>query len=183
MQDNNLIRTLQKDPDAGMELLMERYAGLVLSVIRGKLLIPPFTAEDVEDCAADTFLEFYSGLSRYDPEKGSVKAWLCVIARNKAVDRLRERYAAPVTASLEESEQYPDGYSLEGDLLRREDKTRLLEAVRALGEPDREIILRKYWLSQSSKEIALRLDMTVSNVDTRTHRAVEKLRKRLEENL
>ena len=55
----------------------------------------------------------------------------------------------------------------------------LMGAVKALGEPDCEIILRKFYLSQSSKEIAERLNMTVSNVDTRTHRAIKRLRNEL----
>lgn len=175
--DTLLLKTLRKDPNTGMKLLMERYAGLLCSVIKGKMLMPPFTAEDIEDCVSDTLIEFYYGLSKYDPAKGSIKAWLCVMARSNAIDRVRERYAIPAAVSLEEAGGHTDGVSLEGRLLRQEERSQLLEAIQALGEPDREIIVRKYYLSQSSKEIVARLGMTVSNVDTRTHRAIEKLRK------
>ena len=55
----------------------------------------------------------------------------------------------------------------------------LIKEVKALGEPDSEILMRKFYFSQSSKEIAEELNMTVSNVDTRTHRAIVKLRNKL----
>lgn len=177
MQDSVIIKTLRKAPDAGMELLMEQYAGLVYSVVKGKLLIPPFTLEDIEDCVADTFIEFYYGLSKFDPETGSIKAWLCTIARTNAIDRVRKQYAAPCAASLEEVPHLADGRSQEEEFLCREEQDRLLDAIQALGDPDREIILRKFYLHQSSKEIAKVLGLTVSNVDTRTHRAIAKLRK------
>ena len=48
-----------------------------------------------------------------------------------------------------------------------------------LSKPDREIIVRKFILGQSSKEIAAILGLSVSNVDTRTHRAIKKLKKEL----
>ena len=57
----------------------------------------------------------------------------------------------------------------------------VLEAVEELGEPDREIMLRKFYLGEPSAQIAARLGMTAGGVDTRTHRAVEKLRKKLAE--
>ena len=38
------------------------------------------------------------------------------------------------------------------------------------------ILLRKYYFSDSSKEIAASLNLTVSAVDTRAHRAILKLR-------
>lgn len=180
MQDNKILAALRKNPNAGMKLLMDQYAGLVSAVVRSKMFIPPFTAEDVEDCVADTFIEFYSSLSKYDSEKCSIKAWLCMIARTNALDRVRRQYTSPVILPLDEFADHSGGTHQEEVHLQKETHGRLLDAVRALGQPDREIILRKFYLSQSSKEIAQRLGLTVSNVDTRTYRAIEKLRKALE---
>ena len=58
-------------------------------------------------------------------------------------------------------------------------RRQLLEEIKALGEPDSTILLRKFYYRQSSKDIARDLGLTVSNVDTRTHRALVKLRKQL----
>jgi RNA polymerase sigma-70 factor (ECF subfamily) len=56
----------------------------------------------------------------------------------------------------------------------------VFSAIEALGEPDSSIIFRKYYYGESSETIAKRLNMTESAVNTRTHRALKKLRELLE---
>jgi RNA polymerase sigma-70 factor (ECF subfamily) len=73
--------------------------------------------------------------------------------------------------------QISDNVDFEDELAEHELRREVLDAVKSLGEPDSGIIFRKYYLGQSSKEIADALNLTVSNVDTRTHRALDKLRK------
>lgn len=53
--------------------------------------------------------------------------------------------------------------------------------VAAMGPPDREIFLRKYYLMQSSKEIASALGLSVANVNTRLCRGRDRLRIQLRE--
>ena len=52
----------------------------------------------------------------------------------------------------------------------------MTELVRSLGEPDSQIVFRRYYFGQRSKEIAADLGMTPGAVDTRLSRAVGKLR-------
>lgn len=171
---------LRRTPELGMNALMEQYGGLVYAVARGRLPAGVFCAADVESCAADTFSEFYLGLDRYDPEKGSIRAWLCVIAKRNALDLVRRRYREVDIIPLDEALAGAEA-TLESGLEERELRRVVLEAVQELGEPDREILLRKYYLGEPSREIAARLGLTAANVDTRAHRAIEKLRKKLKE--
>lgn len=181
--DNALLDALRKDPDGGMKTLIEQYAGLVYAVVRSRLLPSVFCEADAESCVSDTFGEFYCNLKNYDAARGSIKSYLCVIAKRNALDTVRKHYAAAETVSTDEenARQYADDFSLEGDFENRETRRELLNAVNALGEPDREIIVRKFYLGQSSKQITEKLNLTVSNVDTRTHRAIKKLRERFNE--
>lgn len=175
VQDNEWRELLRSNPEKGLKALMKQYGGLVYAVV--KRCLPEFGETDIEECAADVFSEFYHELDRYAPEKGSVKAWLCVIARHNAVDYAR-RNSPPLPL---DEEIAAAGASLESDAEESELRRAVLEAVKALGEPDREILLRKYYLGESSKAIAVRLKMSVSNVDTRASRAVDKLRKSLKD--
>jgi len=181
MPDDALYRLLKADPEAGMTALIDQYAPMVYAVVRGKLFTPPFDPSDIEHCAADTFSEFYMELDKYDPARGSIKALLCVMARHNALDLLRKHQAAPSGLSLDdETRPEPtDDFSLEGNFEDRETRQALMDAIRSLGHPDRDILVRKFYLGQSSREIALALNLTVSNVDTRTHRAIQTLRDRL----
>lgn len=179
MRDDKLLKALHAEPDSGMKMLIDLYAGLVYSIVRSKLSSSAFCAADVENCVADTFSEFYCDLDKYDPSLGSIKSWLCVIAKHNALDLLRRRCKEVDTLSLDDgyAVKYADDFSLEGSFEDKALRMELINAVKKLGYPDREIIVRKYFLAQSSKEIADILRMSVSNVDTRTHRAIKKLRK------
>jgi len=178
MDDKRLLLLLQKDPSAGMEQLMDQYAGLVYTVVKGKLSAAYHISADIEDCVADVFSKFYTELPKYDPDMSSIKSYLCVIARNHAINVAKKRSLQQGNVSVDDMEEVleiADDSNLSEDELRRE----VLFAVKSLGEPDSGIILRKYYLGESSKDIARALKLTVSNVDTRAHRALNKLRKLL----
>lgn len=91
MEDNKLLRLLHKDPNAGMEQLMNQYTGLVYAVVKSKLDDSYYVSSDIEDCVADVFSKFYAELSDYDPKISSIKTYLCVIARNQAINVSKRR--------------------------------------------------------------------------------------------
>ena len=177
MEDIKLLRLLQKDPNAGMDQLIDQYAGLVYAVVKGKLSASFCVSSDIEDCVADVFSDFYGDLDRYKPEISSIKSYLCVLARRRAIDVFRKRERQCGQISIDDNDNfiqiYTDGREIDEAELRRE----VLAAVKALGEPDASIIIRKYYFGESSKQIADALNLSVSNVDTRTHRVLSKLRK------
>ena len=179
MEDIKLLQLLHKDSSAGMEKLMDQYAGLVYAVVKGKLSESFCVSTDIEDCVADIFCEFYANIEKYDLSISSIKSYLCVLARYKATDVLRKR-GRQCCVSLDDADsllQIADEFTVEGDFLEDELRREVLNAIKLFGEPDSSIIIRKYYFGESSKEIADALKMTVSNVDTRTCRALNKLRK------
>lgn len=179
MNDERLLKLLQSDPERGVKALADEYGGLVYAVARRYLAPAGFCSQDAEACAADTISEFYLDIDKFDPARGGIRGWLCVIAKHNALDLIRKRAREAGFVPIDDAaELIADDFSVEGDFESRSARRELAEAVEALGEPDRQIIVRKYYLAQSSAEIAKALGMTVSNVDTRTHRAVIKLRKR-----
>ena len=180
MEDGRLLRLMGKDPSAGMKQLMDQYTGLIYAVVKGRLAGSCCISTDIEDCVADTFSEFYLELAKFDPKQCSIRAYLCVLARHNAIDLLRRREKQRGELSLDDEGcllQVTDDVTLEGEMEERELRRAVLQAVKDLGEPDAGILFRKYYYGESSKEIAEALGLTVSNVDTRTHRALNKLRK------
>ena len=179
MDDKKLLRLLGKDPNKGMETLMNEYAGLVYATVKGRLSDSRYISSDIEDCVADVFIKFFANLSHYDSSIASIKTYLCVIARNCAVNIAKKRalegavYIDDEASFLQIADEVLIEQRLEEDELRHE----IIKAVELLGEPDSGIIFRKYYYGQSSKEIAKAVGISVQNVDTRTHRALIKLRK------
>ena len=178
MEDKKLLRLLHKDPNAGMEQLLNQYTGLVYAVVKSKLDGSFYVSSDLEDCVADVFSKFYTELADYDPAKSSIKSYLCVIARNHAINVAKKR-SLEGGISLDDEQsllQVADDVMIDSELADEELRREVIRAVEDLGEPDSNIIFRKYYYGESSKEIAVALKLTVSNVDTRTHRALNKLR-------
>lgn len=178
MRDEELIRLLHKKPYEGMKALTQQYSGLLCAVVGSKLSKSVYNSAEIEDCVANTFSEFYINIDKFNPKESSLKSWLCVLARNNAIDVLRKDKAVKI--SMDDKNTFArieDGSSLEIDIEDKALRKQVLNEVKNLGEPDRTIIIKKYYFNKSSKEIANELGMTVSNVDTRTHRAISKLKK------
>lgn len=65
------------------------------------------------------------------------------------------------------------------DMIQEETRRVLIAAVNALGEPDREILVRRYYYEQKPKEIALALNLSVKQVNNRLYQTKQKLREAL----
>lgn len=123
---------------------------------------------------ADTFIYLWEHPDKYDPGRGRLKTWLSIVARTQAVNRCRE-IAKRNTVPLEETD-FINHIGIVDDILKEETRRTLLAAINALGEPDREILIRRYYYEQKPKEIALALDMSVKQIDNRLYQTKLKLR-------
>ena len=175
MDDRKLLSLIKKDPDAGMEKLLTLYSGYVFAVVKSRLDGVCDSAE-TEDCVSDVFISFYERLGSFNENGASIKNYLCVLARNIAVDCYRKKQK---TVLLSDEEAETEDVSAEA--LERVTASELVEKIEALGRPDSEIIIRKYWYGETSEKTAKALGMTPAAVDTRRHRAVLKLKTMLEE--
>lgn len=176
MDDKKLLSVLQSDPDEGIRILMDSYAKLVYTVVNARLS-RIYSADEVYEYVSDVFVEVYKNRKRIDLSRGSLKAYICVIAKNKAVDAVRKNASRIRATSLDgEDTDVSSDFSVEEICFDNELKGELISAVNSLGEPDREIILRKFYYSESAREIAERLSMTENAVNVRTHRALKKLK-------
>jgi RNA polymerase sigma-70 factor (ECF subfamily) len=132
--------------------------------------------EAAEDAAQETFLRAYQNLHRYDRTR-SFATWLLSIGAHYCIDRLRRRKLS-VFSMDEENE---DGTSFEirdsaspdpeVESVKREDRDRLHILLKDLDETDRAAIIMRYWYDYSEVEIADSLNLTVSAVKSRLHRA------------
>ncbi|WP_242878623.1 sigma factor-like helix-turn-helix DNA-binding protein [Clostridium beijerinckii] len=68
---------------------------------------------------------------------------------------------------------------MQHSILLKESNSELISAIKSLGEPDSEIIIRKYYLHQSSKDISSDLGLKVNTIDKKVSRCMEKLKKLL----
>ena len=131
------------------------------------LVHDPAAAEDV---VAQAYERAYRKRRSFDRRRGSERAWLFGIARNAALDELRRRRR---TAALV-TEPADDAVAPAGDDAERRATVRA--ALQAMDARDRELIALKFHGDMSNTEIATILRVSESNVGTRLHRAMTKLR-------
>jgi RNA polymerase sigma factor (sigma-70 family) len=127
-----------------------------------------------EDVTALAFERAFRRRGLFDARRGSERAWLFGIARNAALDELRRRKrdrAAPTHQPA-----FSPGAD-EGVVGRAV----LQSAMVNLVPRERELIALKFHAGLSNREIARVLAVSESNVGTRLHRAITKLRKACDE--
>jgi RNA polymerase sigma-70 factor (ECF subfamily) len=136
--------------------------------------------ESAEDAAQETFLRAFQYLHRYD-EKRPFATWLLSIAAHYCIDRLRRRKFNLLSIDEEDDDgstfEIPDTASPnpEAESVKREDRTRLHRILQRLDPTDRAAIIMRYWYDYSEIEIADSLQLTVSAVKSRLHRARREL--------
>lgn len=171
--DDKIRMLLKEQPNKGLQMAMKQYGGLCWSIARNQLQ-DVGTREDVEDCVSDAFAALYEAREKLDGQKGTVKSYLAVIAKRKAIDCYHRLIKIQANEEKEPAEVHT-GLS-EAEFQRIADRAALFEAIKALGEPDTQIILRRYFLGQSTKEIAAALQLKENTVDKKVQRGLAKLR-------
>ena len=178
MSDQELLKLLKDSPQSGLEELTCQYGGLVYTICRSRLS-SVCGEKDIEDFTSDVLAEFYRDSRQIDLSKGSIKSFLAVYTKRKSIDNFRHRMKQQSnTCSTEESgiDEIADSQNVEREVLAKETRQEVLAAVKSLGEPDSEILIRKYYLGQMTKEIAKSLKMKENTVDKRISRSLQKLR-------
>lgn len=124
---------------------------------------------DAEDLAQETYLRAWRALAKVR-EGGSVKAWLCSIARNACLDHLR-RERRSLLAPLLPGTDRPDGTDLHAVLEEREQRAMLGCAIDRLPRPLREVLVLREYGELSYEQISDALGVAPGTVMSRLHRA------------
>lgn len=182
LSDSEIVSAIRQSPSRGMKLLIDTYSATVYAAVRGRLS-GVCSHDDIEACVSLVFTEFYFHIDQFDSRKCSLKTYLSVLARNKAIEEFRRavRRNGQTYDDDDALLELPDSFDLESEAERRLMEQRLLRAVDSLGEPDSGIIIRRYFYAQPSKQIAAELGMTDASVRKRISRALVKLRNLLKD--
>jgi RNA polymerase sigma-70 factor (ECF subfamily) len=139
------------------------------------LLRDRVAAEEVTSAA---FERAYRKRSGFDPNRGNPRAWLFGIARNAALDELRRRGRhARLTAESTALAELGTAHQAERSTLR----LALAEALGGLAPRERELVSLKFFAGLSNAEIGGVIGASESNVGTRLHRVMDKLREGFDE--
>ena len=162
-----LLGRLVSGDQAALGELYDLHAGLVnalaLRILRDRA--------EAEEVVQEVFVQVWRQAARFDPERGSAQAWLCTIARTRALDRLRRRTSRredPV-----ESAPVPTGRP------PHEDALTVRRALAGLPDDQRRALELAYYEGLTQSEIAERLSQPLGTIKTRIRTALLRLREAL----
>ena len=126
-----------------------------------------------EDLTAETFARALERWRRYDPRRGSVRTWLCQLARSTALDHFRSeerrrRREGWYSLDVREPVEAPFGDGLSPELEA---------ALARLSAAEREVLALRVVLELDGDSAARVLGISATACSTRLSRALQKLEK------
>lgn len=174
MTDKQIAQLLKSDCESGLTAAVKQYSGYVYKIVLTRLS-GVCAKEDIDEAVSDIFFKLFSA-AKEGKEFTSVGGYLSVIAQRHCIDIFRKVTGKAQTVPLDEVQEL----SSEDDIFA-ESSAELMEAIKALGEPDTQIFLRRYFFGQRSKDIAAELGMNVPAVNKRISRGLVRLKSILKE--
>ncbi|MBL8170260.1 MAG: sigma-70 family RNA polymerase sigma factor [Acidobacteria bacterium] len=135
-----------------------------------------------EEVTLDVFMQVWQQATHYTPERGKPLAWITMMARSRAIDRLRSaRHTKKETEPLDTvSSFHAETDTPEDASLFSEQRQKIRAALNTLTREQREVLEIAYFGGLTQTEIAERLRLPLGTVKTRMRSGLLKLRQALQ---
>ena len=177
--DDQLMREVAEGSDDALGILHRRFAGLILG-----LAVQTLGRPGAEDLVQDVFLAVWRNAGRFDPERGTVRAWILQIAHFRLLNELRRRSRQPeivadpdglVLASFPASEPEPAEAAWQRHRLAV-----LKSALDGLPPPQREAVSLAFVDDLTHEQVAAELRLPLGTAKTRIRAGLQRLRSTLQ---
>ncbi len=130
-----------------------------------------------EDVVVEVYAQAWRQASVFDPQRGSVAAWLMTLARTRAIDFVRARRRERAVDPLESAGDVEDGRPGPETSTSEAERQRFVRsAMLELSDEQREAIELAYYGGLSHSEIADRLGQPLGTVKTRIRLGMIRMR-------
>ena len=165
----------QQDERIAAEDVILLYKGLLYYVIR------PIVANEnlLDDCYSEICQIIISNYEKYDEKKGSLTAWLTRVARNGALNLKNNKKNIIMAGEEDNIPEIADYDTPEVQLIRKENRKELADAINTLSREELNLLLRKYYYMQSTKQIGAELGLSERAVEGKLYRIKKKLIKKI----
>lgn len=175
--DRRLVRSIAAGSAEALADLYDRHAAGVFGLARRITGRP----EDAEEVVQDVFAQVWRQACRYEDERASVAGWVLMLARTRAIDRLRARAVRPDLAMPVSPEAVPAIVAGDPDperlTLSADEARRVQAAVADLPAEQRSLLELAFYQGLTHAEIAADTGTPLGTVKTRLRTAMFALRR------
>jgi RNA polymerase sigma-70 factor (ECF subfamily) len=172
--DAELVQEMARGKTDALAKLYDVHAPVMLALAQRIL----GSKNDAEDLVHDVFLEAWRRAADYDPERGTVRAWLVLRTRSRAIDS-RKSAKVSRTVSVGDTGWLERLLGGADDVSGSADRDLVRRTLRELPEDQRMVLLLGYFEGLSSSEIAARLATPIGTVKSRVAKGLSRLREAL----
>lgn len=178
--DERIVEMFLSRSEDAIRALDDKYGALCRSVAYNVT----HSREDAEECVNDAYLAVWNTVPPERPDP--LRAYVCRITRNLALKRYEKNTAGKriceYADAMDEIEPFlPSAENVEDEVETRELARLIEEFLDSLDRKNRTVFMRRYWFSDSYRDIAKRTGLTVKNVSVRLVRLRERMREFLTE--
>lgn len=168
-EDTQLLNSIAIGSRHSFNVFYERHVRFVLQIAMYMIK----NKAEAEDICHDVFIEVFKKADQYQASKGSVKAWLAIKTKSRAIDQLRKK--KPVLRDkLEEHEHGADV-----QFLLASERKLVRDALNHIPREQGEAIYRSYFHNETHKEIASAMNKPLGSVKSLIRYGLNNLRKKI----
>ena len=173
-----LVTAMRRGDEAALQSLYDATVGKLYALASAILR----NHEDAEEVVGATYAYAWANAVRFDAARANPLGWLLMLCRSRALDRLRQRRAAPATVELEEiGENQIDDEAQPDDLLALvQQRSRVHAALAKLSSRRRRLVSLAFLRGMTHSEIAAKTGLPLGSVKSHVRRALVQLRNELE---
>lgn len=176
-EDAGTVRAIAGGDKRALSHLYSRYSSQLLALGIRMLGVK----SEAEDLLHDVFLEVWKRAGDYDPARGTVRAWLCLRMRSRALDRKKSPRMARAVAWDDARANETEAPAMDPGL--RMERERVRTALAALSTEQKDVVDLCYFAGLSTAEAAERLACPVGTVKSRLSSARDRLRAALDDKM
>lgn len=174
--DRQLMNAVLRRLPGSLEEVYKRYGTVLRSIIMQIL----HNEAEADDVLQEVFLQVWNRAPSYCSEKGTLVAWLCTIARRRAIDRLRQQNAYlratdRYEVSCQSSNGFNESHPVECEAFRDDLRSLLHQHLAGLPPHQQRVIRLAFFEEKSQREISALIEVPLGTVKTRIELGIKKL--------
>ncbi len=173
--DEDLMHAIAQGDELAFEALYDRYS----SLLYGLCLRMLGKRSDAEALLTEVFFEVWEKADRYESYRGSLRTYLVMLTRSRAIDKSRSESSRRAAEEVAGKPVFSSTAHPLQAIIQEENRDIVRQAVNELTDLERQALFLAFFDGLSYRQVALQLDKPLGTMKSIIRRALHRLRQAL----